>query len=278
MTRLLVFGLSGQIGAALAPLLEAGDFRVLAVSRKPRPDSAVIQWQLVSLETAPIWPAEFDAILSLGPLDAFAQWLGSCQPPAKRVIAIGSTSAQSKAGVSDPYERSLAANLQQSEASLRDTCAKAGIGLTLLRPTLIYGNGRDHSLTPMLAMARRWRVLPWPFSATGLRQPVHADDLARAVLQCLDRPETAGHCFDLPGGEQLTVAAMLKRSARVLAPDAYLLPVPTWAFGLALKAAARASAQPVSVRGIIQRLKRDQLFDAEPARHAFGFSPRSFSP
>ena len=278
MKRLLVFGLSGQIGTALAPLLEAGGYSVLAISRQVRTDTAAIRWQRTSLETAPPWPAEFDAVLSLGPIDAFADWLSSRPALASRVIAISSTSGQSKADVQDPVERALAASLVQAETRLRDACAAAETGLTLLRPTLIYGNGRDQSLTPMLAMARRWRLLPWPRGAIGLRQPVHVEDLALAVLACLERSETAGCSFDLPGGETLSVATMLARSAKALAPEALLLPMPLWAFGLAVKFAARASGQTTALRGIVQRLRRNQLFDAEPARRAFGYQPRRFSP
>jgi nucleoside-diphosphate-sugar epimerase len=278
MKRLLVFGLSGQIGGALLPLLEADGYEVAAVSRRPRTDTPAVRWRLASLETAPPSAEEFDAILSLGPLDAFADWIAAGPPMASRVIAIGSTSAQSKADASDPGERQLAANLRQAESRLRDACAAKAIALTLLRPTLIYGNGRDQTLTPMLAMARRWRLLPWPRGATGLRQPVHVDDLATAVLRCLQRPQTAGRSFDLPGGETLSVAAMLDRSARALAPEVTLLPMPLWAFGLALAIAARASGRPGSARGIVQRLTCDQLFDAEPARLAFDYSPRRFSP
>jgi uncharacterized protein YbjT (DUF2867 family) len=130
----------------------------------------------------------------------------------------------------------------------------------------------------MLGLARRWHLLPWPRAATGLRQPVHVDDLAQAVMQCLERPETAAGNFDLPGGETLSFAAMLKRSASALAPGVRLLPTPLWAFGLTLKIAARSSGQTVSARGIVQRLTSDQLFDAEPARLAFGYVPRRFSP
>ena len=278
MKRLLIFGLSGQIGTALAPMLAAGGYSALAVSRTVRPDGATIQWQLTSLETAPPFAEEFAAILSLGPLDAFADWLSSSRPATTRVIAIGSTSAHSKADVSDPRERALAASLLDAETRLRDACALTGIGLTLLRPTLIYGNGRDQSLTPMLGLARRWRLLPWPRAAIGLRQPVHVDDLAGAVMQCLQRPETAGRCFDLPGGETLSVATMLKRGASVLAPEVHLLPMPLWAFGLALKIAARSSGEAASARGIVQRLRHDQLFDAGPAHEAFGYVPRRFSP
>lgn len=278
MKRLLVFGLSGQIGVALAPLLVAGGYSVRAISRTPRTDTDAIQWQLTSLETAPPWTPDFDAVLSLGPLDAFANWLASHPCPARRVIAISSTSGRSKADADDPEERSLAGALLRAETRLRTACDAAGAGLTLLRPTLIYGNGRDHSLTPMLALARRCRLLPWPRAATGLRQPVHVEDLASAVLRCLEQPDTAGRNFDLPGGETLSVATMLERSARVLAPEVHLLPTPLWVFGLALKLAARTSGRTGSMRGIVQRLTRDQLFDDGPARRAFGYNPRHFMP
>jgi nucleoside-diphosphate-sugar epimerase len=278
MKRLLVFGLSGQIGSALAPLLGADGYDVTAVSRQPRDDTPVVRWQRASLETAPPSSDHYDAIVSLGPLDAFSDWITVRRPNTSRVIAIGSTSASSKVDASDPGERQLAANLQRAETRLRDACAAAGIALTLLRPTLIYGNGRDQTLTPMLALARRWHLLPWPRAATGLRQPVHVDDLATAVLRCLERPQTAGRSFDLPGGEILSVAAMLERSARALAPEVRLLPVPLWAFGLAMTIAARASGRAGSTRGIAQRLTCDQVFDAEPARVAFGYVPRPFTP
>jgi nucleoside-diphosphate-sugar epimerase len=278
MKRLLIFGLSGQIGAALAPMLEAGGYSVLAVSRQARPDTVAIQWLPGSLQVPPTLPAGLDAIVSLGPLDAFADWYGSAMPWTARVIAIGSTSVHSKAAARDPSERRLAAILLQAETHLRVACAAVGSGLTLLRPTLIYGNGRDQSLSPLLALARRWRMLPLPRAATGLRQPVHVEDLASAVLQCLQQPNTRDCSFDLPGGETLSFAAMLERSAKAQAPDARRVPVPLWAFGLALNIAARSSGRLVSARGIVERLRRDQLFDAEPARLAFDYAPRRFSP
>ena len=58
---------------------------------------------------------------------------------------------------------------------------------TIFRPTLIYGTGRDRSLAPIARFARRWRVLPLPVGARGLRQPVHAavDDILDVLLHRL---------------------------------------------------------------------------------------------
>ena len=68
--------------------------------------------------------------------------------------------------------------------------AERGIACTVFRPTLIYGAGTDRSLAPIARFARRWRVLPVPLGANGLRQPVHARDLAAACVAVL---ANAGH-------------------------------------------------------------------------------------
>lgn len=278
MKRLLVFGLSGQIGVALEPLLVAKDFSVLAISRCSHAQTAAIEWRIGSLEALPELPGDFDAILSLGPLDAFSDWFAAYPKKAARVIAIGSTSVYSKADARDPDERRLACRLLAAEKRLQSAAEAAGVGLTLLRATLIYGNGRDRSLSPLLALARRWRVLPLPRAATGLRQPVHVDDLAQAILQCLDRPETTRQSFDLPGGEALSVATMLERSVKAQVPGARCIAVPLWLFSMALRTAAWFGASPQSARGVVDRLKRDQVFDVGPARDAFGYRPRRFLP
>src|SRR5689334_13807352 len=75
MSRSLVFGLSGAIGAALQPLLDAGIGPVLAVSRQPVVSTPGIEWRLDTLEAFGAAPADCTRILSLGPLDAFAQWV-----------------------------------------------------------------------------------------------------------------------------------------------------------------------------------------------------------
>ena len=75
MTRILVIGLSGQVGEALLPRLLERAIRVLALSRRERTPQPGVQWILGSLEAMPELPSDVTAILSLGPLDAFAAWM-----------------------------------------------------------------------------------------------------------------------------------------------------------------------------------------------------------
>jgi nucleoside-diphosphate-sugar epimerase len=275
--RALVFGLSGQLGDALRGPLLADGWNLVAVSRQTRAAEPGIEWVAGHLPDAPWLTDAFDAVLSLGPLDVFAQACAAHPPRAPRIVAVGSTGVHSKADSPDPHERALAATLAHAERTLEGAVAGRG-ALCLLRPTLIYGHGRDASLTPLVAFARRRGWLALPRAARGLRQPVHVDDLAAAVMACLRAPDPVDARLDLPGGETLPFSDLVARTLAKHAPGTRLLRVPTWLFRIALRIARRRLPSAVSADGFVGRLNRDQVFAAEPARERLGFAPRGFEP
>lgn len=277
MRRLLVFGLSGQVGDALLPALaERGD-KVFAVSRQLRDAPAGIDWLRGSLQDMPELPAGLDAIVSLGPLDAFAAWFAERGPGVARIVALGSTGRVDKLHSPDPLERELAQRLASAEDTLSAACARRGVGLTLLRPTMVYGADRDRSLSRLLQVARRWHVLVLPSDARGLRQPVHVADVAWAVQKCLETPATAGLAFDLPGGEAIAFDQMVRRTLAARAPACRLIRIPTPLFRLGLAIVSRVRPAPLGP-GMLARLSMDQLADDSAARSAFGYRPRRFDP
>jgi nucleoside-diphosphate-sugar epimerase len=265
---LLVFGLSGQIGDALLPLL-AGE-RVQAVSRQMHANAPGVQWEQGDLSD---WQgaSRFDAVLSLGPLDAFARAVVQGRVRADRIVAFGSTSVHVKHRSPDRDEQDVARRLAEAESSLTECCRREGIALFVLRPTLVWGAGRDATLSRVVALARRWPFLPLPLDAPGLRQPVHVTDLAQAALAALDANVTHQGAFDLAGGETLRFGAMLGRAVQVGAPNTQQVPVP-WRL---MAAALRFSR---TGRGFASRFDEDLCFDTAPAKACLGWSPRGFQP
>ncbi len=279
MKRALVFGASGQLGDALLPLLRAAHCEVVAVSRQRYEDGDGVHWLVGSLddETA-IAPTDCDVVFSLGPLDAFARWQERIGPIAPRVVAFGSISVLTKSASSDAAERDVAARLRAAEAALFAFGADRRVGMTVLRPTLIYGRGRDRTLSRIAALAQRYGVFALPRNATGLRQPVHADDLAAAALACVRSMHAVGRTYALPGGETLRFNEMVARTLAVLHPRPRLLQLPTPLFRT-LVAAARGFGMFGAIGpAMLDRLDTDMVFDATDARRDLNYIPRMFVP
>jgi len=276
--RALVFGGSGQVGAAVLARLLAAGWAVDAPSREDRPPRPGLRWLRGGFGSMPPLAEGYDAILSCGPLDHFARWHADAGVAAPRVVAFGSTSLAVKRGSGDAAERELAARLATAEERLFATARARGAAAIVLRPTLVYGAGRDRTLSRIAAIARPRGWFPLPRGATGLRQPVHVDDLAAAALSALQAGGAGGRGYDLPGGETLAYAEMVARVLAALQPPARLLELPAPLFSV-LAAMLRASGRLQGFGAQAQaRLREDLVFDVAPAVAALGYAPRPFRP
>jgi nucleoside-diphosphate-sugar epimerase len=276
MRTALVFGASGQIGEALLARLSKAGWQVFAVSRASRPSSSGVRWLQGEFAGIDGLPASVDVIFSTGPLDGFAQWHARGDVIASRVVAFGSTSLDTKQASGDAYERDIVARLQSAERTVFDTATATGAAATLLRPTLVYGAGRDQTLARIAAMARRMHCFVLPSGAVGKRQPAHVDDLAAAALVVVDASATHGRAYALPGGETLAYRDMVARTLAALSPPARLWELPMPLFRTLLGIARMSGAMRGLTDDAVARMREDLVFDATPAVRDFGYAPRAF--
>lgn len=275
-----VLGASGQIGRFLLPRLLASGWQVLALSREPRTTAAPnLTWvQGDVFAGMPDLPA-LDAVFSLGPLNGCVEWLQGGFPPGRpRIVAIGSMSRYSKHDSSDAHERALAACLAGAEQELARLADANGSAWTLLRPSLIYGAGLDRSLSLLARLACRWRVFPRVAAASGLRQPVHAEDLATACLAAERVDAAAGQAFDVGGGERLPFNAMLERVRSSLPRRTLAIPLPPFVLRAAIPFLRTRPRWRALNAAVIERLARDLIVDDAAARQTLGWAPRPFRP
>lgn len=270
--RVLVLGGSSQLGVDVLPALLTAGARVDALSRGAGPVLPGLRWVAGALPAGSVdLAARYDAVLSLGPLDLCSEWL-SVAPTVDRIVAFGSTSLDAKADSPDPAERDLARRLNLAERQLHAVAARRGMASLVLRPTLIYGAGRDRSLSPLAQIAARWKLLPFPRwdGEGGLRQPVHTADLADAAVRALSLAAPLPPAIALPGPTRSWRRIFEAVAASV---GARLLPVP-----LSLARLAARSLGPPSGRAMLARFDRDQVFDGGLARDLLAFHPRDFQP
>jgi nucleoside-diphosphate-sugar epimerase len=177
-----------------------------------------------------------------------------------RLIAFSSTSIEAKRESRSARAKAVVDALSGGEAAVKEAAAASNIGVTILRPTLIYGTGEDTSVSAAARFIKRFGFFPLAWNAQGLRQPVHADDLAEAALAALESPASIGNIYALPGGETLPYRAMIERIFEMLGRPPRFLRVP----GLA------------AVSDLARRMARDQSFDLGPAARDLGYTPRRF--
>jgi nucleoside-diphosphate-sugar epimerase len=265
-----VCGASSQIGWFLLPELVRAGPSVLALSRSAQSPMKGVAWLRGEL---PRPPSAVDAVRSLcsfAPLDALARWIeAGAAPNLERVVATSSMSAESKQTSPVAAEREVSRRLREGEAALARACERRGVAWTVFRPTLIYGGARDKSLTPLARRATRWRIFGLPAGA-GLRQPVHAADIAIAVLRALDGG-AEGRVLQMGGGERLTASAMFERVRASLPVRTLAIRIP----GALVRAGARAVPP---LRGPLTRLEQDLVADNTELERLLDVHPRGFSP
>jgi nucleoside-diphosphate-sugar epimerase len=276
-TKSLVIGASGLVGGyVLAHLIRRGE-RPYALSRakQSRTDADWLVGDLRRPETLQFPPfatlyCTADAILLAQVLDQLFN------PALKRVVVFSSTSVLTKLDSEIAEERTGLGRLADAEQSIAKSCEGHGIAWTILRPTLIYAEGRDVNITPLSRLIRRFGFMPLVGGAKGLRQPVHAEDLAIGAIDAASAPAAANKFYSLPGGETLAYREMIGRifDGMKLPRRTINIPAPVWR-------AAFVVAKPLFPGANVAmgiRMMKDMTFDATSAVEDFGWQPRAFHP
>jgi hypothetical protein len=161
------------------------------------------------------------------------------------LIACSSSSVLTKRFAFNSFDRDLATRLARSEDQLFSACNSLGVACRILRPSIIYGKigcYDDRNFSRLLQVLRRVPLLPVP-SNSGLRQPIHASQLAAVALHFASQLAGSGWDSDLPerialgGDTTLSYEAMIRalqqaQSSTDRARRCRLLPIPNRLFFL----------------------------------------------
>jgi nucleoside-diphosphate-sugar epimerase len=279
-TNLLVTGATSLIGHFLLPRVQSAGYQLHALSRRTQATHE-FPWHVLTSDLENTHPAIDDAstLIHLGPLRALVPLLESfAKINGQRVIAFSSTSRFSKLKSANLEERHLAKDLIEAETAVSQRCKELNLNLTLFRPTLIYGAGLDKNVSSITRFIRRFGFFPLVGDGSGLRQPVHADDLAAACIAVIDKPETFGKTYDLVGGETLTYRDMVERLFVTLDKKPRFISVPLPVFRLAMRCATIVPSFSHVTPDMADRMNHPLCFSSDEAKADFGYTNRGFAP
>jgi uncharacterized protein YbjT (DUF2867 family) len=273
----LVIGGTGLVGGYIVSHLQRHGKRPQVLSRIDRTAPGV-DWIRGDLtDPTSLRLPEFTTLYCTADAVLLAQALPQLlNPSLRRVVAFSSTSVLTKLDSQIARERRRMQDLIGAEDQIATNCAEHGIGWTILRPTLIYAEGRDSNITPLSRLIRRFGFMPLVGGAGGLRQPVHAEDLALGAIAAADSPATINKTYALPGLETITYREMIGRIFDGLGRPRRTVSLPPTLWQLMFLLAKPLFPSANVAWGL--RMTKDMTFDAGPAIADFGWSPRAFHP
>ena len=273
----LVTGASSQLGVFALPRLQAAGFRGLALSRRAPPSAIAVSEQVSWQNPEPMLGEGVSAqhLLSCGPLD-LAIALVTRQSGLRRVVAFSTSSILTKADSANQAESKHMAEIREQELRLKKQCEDRGVSLVLLRPTLIYGCGLDQNISALARFGQRFGFIPLAGAARGLRQPVHADDLAGVAVHALTIDHAPGLESTACGGSTLTYREMAEKIAATCGAGVRTLP--PWLLAAAVRAASLLPAFNKINAEMVRRQGQDMVFDDTALREALDYKPRPFEP
>jgi len=268
-TTTAVIGASGRSGATLCRALIADNLAVLPVVR----DAA--KWARQGIAIAPriadlADPAALHAALHGATAvvsTAHARHAAAviaAAPPDARLIFLGSTRKFTR--WPDDHGNGVLAGEAAFLAS-----GRSGV---MLHPTMIYGAAGEDNVRRLAALLRRLPVLPLPGGGNALVQPIHQDDVTRAIRAALARRWDGPHGIVAAGPTALRYADFV----RAVAAAAGLPPPRIVGFPLAPLIAAAALSRFLPLVPTIQpaemrRLTEHKAFDIAPMRALLGIEP-----
>ena len=263
--RVGVVGAGSFVAPALRLRLERAGHVVEAVSsRGGAPDDVAAASLTSAVSLCPIW----------GLVDRLPHLAAR---GVRRLVAVSSTSRHSKASSPDAGERAVAERLATAEEAVGRWAEVHGARVTILCPTLVYDGVHDRNVTTIAAFIRRTGWFPLVGAGRGLRQPLHADDLAACCVAALEAAD-ARACYDVSGGETLAYREMVCRIFAAAGLPPRFVRVPRWAVRVALPAVSWLLRRRDISLAAFDRMDESLVFDHAPAAHDLGFAPRVFRP
>ena len=281
--RIGLLGATSLVGECMIKKLLEHDWHVTAFSRRSITNMAQhpqITWQqFATIDTTKVCNEENEihVWLCVAPIWVLSEHLNLLSAHgARRIVVLSSTSRFTKNNSPDPGERKIAQQLIKSEEFLQTWAATHKVEWVILRPTLIYGYGRDKNITAVVQFIRRFGFFPLFGSASGLRQPIHAEDVAAACYAAVDRQHLINRIYNLSGEETLTYHEMVERVFAAMNRTPRMLTVPLWFFRMVTWGLRWLPKYRNWTAAMAERMNQDLKFDCSEAKRDLDFSPRSF--
>ena len=288
MKKILILGGTGFVGRHLCEKLAEGDYRTTVLTRRRSNARHLQMLPMVDVlegsayDAASLTPllAEHDAVVNLvailhGSEAAFDKahvqlptaLVTACTAAGqRRIIHVSSLGADLKAP--SMYQRSKA----RGEAVLHSS----GLDISVLRPSVIFG-AEDKFLNTFATLQKLFPFIPLAGS-TARFQPVWVEDVATALVKCLEDKSTIGHTYEACGPEVFTLKQLVQLAGQYSGHEKPVIGLPDALARIQAALMELAPGEPIMSRDNLDAMKVDNISGGTlPGLPALGITPSALS-
>lgn len=286
--RIMLLGAGGFIGRSIMADLLASDHEVIGIARNVGelpfafPVAQFIAIDLAQAANPEVWRHHLpgiDIIINAAgilrgrDMDAIhvdtpkALYTAALDAGVKRIVLISAISARSD----------VATDYSVSKLAGEEALRSSGLNWTILRPSLVYGDGSYGGTSLMRGMAGLLLITPVPGNGNFAFTPIHVHDLSQAVLTVCEGAAFSEQTLEPVGPETLNLKDLLRQYRAWLGfGKARFLPVPMPLMRFLGRVGDVAGNGPIATNSLVQMVAGNAGDSAVFAK-AIGFSPRSLS-
>ena len=222
-------------------------------------------------EAAKFVEGGYDTLLHIAGIQRSVQIVSAAlEAGVKRFILVHTTGVYSKYKAAGEGYRII-------DEKIKKMCEEANASLTILRPTMIYGDLKDKNMSVFIKMVDKFRFFPVINGGRYELQPVWCKDLGKAFYDVLMNPDiTSNKDYILSGGKPILMIDMFKEIASQLGVKNTFISVP---FPIAYAGAVVLDILTLKKKFIgekVQRMVEPRAYSYDEAKKDFGYTPHEF--
>lgn len=190
----------------------------------------------------------------------------------KRVVLVHTTGIYSKfKNASHEYK-----NIEKKIFDLLED-RHCDTNVTILRPSMIYGDLCDRNMSKFTKMIDKFRVMPVINGGKALVQPVNARDLGKAFFNVLMASEkTVGKAYDLSGDKPISLIDIFRLISKELNKNTLFISIPLSVGVFMAKITKKVTFDKIDYIEKVQRMGEDRSYSHDYATKDFEYNPMSF--
>ena len=151
------------------------------------------------------------------------------------------------------------------------------MNITILRPTMIFGDMKDHNISKFIRMVDKFPVMPQIDGGHAPVQPVNARDLGQAYYKACMHEKLPEKEYIVSGERPVSIRELCSLIGQFLGKKTRFISCPMWlgVFGAEVVCFLRGQKNKLLVEKVL-RLGEDRSFSHESATRDFGYEPEKF--